>query len=80
MNQSLDLVMITNHSLLASRRTKALNRQHHTGEFEIPSPQILSSILVGSTVHGLLEARSMVHGPLEAQSTMDHPATQTRGC
>jgi hypothetical protein len=47
MNRFLDLGMITNHMLPASYRTKALNRQHRTGKFPIPPPQIIFSILVG---------------------------------
>jgi hypothetical protein len=48
MNQFLDLGMITNHRLLASHQTKALNRRHHIDKFPMPSPQIQFSILVGS--------------------------------
>jgi hypothetical protein len=48
MNRFLDLGMITNHKLPASHRTKALNHQHRTDKFPIPSPQILFSMLVGS--------------------------------
>jgi hypothetical protein len=48
MNRSLDLGMMTIHRLPVSHRTKALNRQHHTGKFPIPSPQILFSITARS--------------------------------